>query len=100
MQRMVVNNYCLFSFNNDYKTYYILQNNLESGDFIKLQKTLKTIQMEKDMLLKRIENDKLIRDDSSDSDVSICKTILIKTIMNMFYKKYYSILDFSVKRTK
>jgi len=32
--------------------------------------------MEKDMLLKRIENDKLIRDDSSDNDVSsICKTI-------------------------
>lgn len=75
MQRMVVSNYFLFSFNNDYKTYYILQNNLESDDFIKLQKTLKTVQMEKDMLLKRIENDKLIRDDSSDSDVSICKTI-------------------------
>lgn len=42
-----------------------------SSDFIKLQKTLKTIQMEKDMLLKKIENDKLIRDNSSDNDVSI-----------------------------
>jgi len=48
---------------------------LESGDFINLQKTLKTVQMEKDMLLKRIENDKLIRDHSSDNDVSICKTV-------------------------
>jgi len=57
---------------------------LESGDFINLQKTLKTVQMEKDMLLKKIENDKLIRDHSSDNDVSICNTIYLKTIINVF----------------
>jgi len=61
-----------------------LQNNLESSDFINLQKTLKTVQMEKDMLLKKIENDKLIRDNSSDNDVSICKTIYLKTMINVF----------------
>lgn len=57
-----------------------LQNNLESGDFINLQKTLKTVQMERDMLLKKIENDKLIRGNSSDNDVSIWNTIYLKTI--------------------
>lgn len=54
----------------------VLQNNFESGDLIRLQKTLKTIQMEKDMLLKKIENDKLTQDNSSDDDVSIFKTNL------------------------
>jgi len=57
---------------------------LEIGDFIKLQKNLKTVQMEKDMLLKKLENDKLIRSHSSDNDVSICKTIYLKTIISMF----------------
>jgi len=40
--------------------------------------------MEKDMLLKKIENDKLIRGHSSDNDVSICKTIYLKTIIKLF----------------
>ena len=40
--------------------------------------------MEKDMLLKKIENDKLIRDNSSDNDVSICKTIYLKNMINVF----------------
>jgi len=73
---------------------------LESGDFMNLQKTLKTIQMEKDMLLKKIENDKLIRDNSSDNDVSICKTIYLKTLINGFYEDNIIILDISVKRTE
>lgn len=55
---------------------------MENGDFIKLQKTLKTIQMEKDMLLKKIENDKLIRDKSSDDDVSIIPDYIIFKDLN------------------
>ncbi|XP_060874388.1 unconventional myosin-Va isoform X3 [Metopolophium dirhodum] len=58
---------------NGYTTQGVKSNNLESGDFINLQKTLKTVQMEKDMLLKKIENDKLIRDHSSDNDISRLK---------------------------
>lgn len=50
-----------------------LQNNFGNDEFLKLQKSLKTIQMERDMLLKKIENDKLIRDYSSDNDVSNCQ---------------------------
>lgn len=55
-----------------YKSYYILQNNRDSDEFIRLQKSLKTIQVERDILIRRIENEKLIRDDSSDNDVNIC----------------------------
>lgn len=40
--------------------------------------------MERDMLLKKIENDKLIRGNSSDNDVSIWNTIYLKTIINVF----------------
>lgn len=50
--------------------HYILQNNVNTEEFIKLQKTLKAVLLERDMLLKRIENDKLIRNNSSDNDVS------------------------------
>lgn len=49
---------------------YILQNNINTEEFKKLQKTLKAVLIERDMLLKRIENDKLIRNNSSDNDVS------------------------------
>jgi len=60
---------------------------LENGDFIKLQKTLKTIQMEKDMLLKKIENDKLIRDNSSDNDVSIIRDYTFKDLNKQIFMK-------------
>jgi len=58
---------------------------LENGDFIKLQKTLKTIQMEKDMLLKKIENDKLIRDKSSDDDVSKIPDYIFKNMNKQIF---------------
>lgn len=48
---------------------FTLQHNINNDNLTKLQKTLKTIQMERDMLLKRIENDKLIQDNSSNNDV-------------------------------
>lgn len=34
--------------------------------------------MERDMLLRRIENEKLIRDDSSDNDVNICIIVSVE----------------------
>lgn len=40
----------------------------DSDDFKKFQKTFKAIQAERDMLLKKMENNKLIH--SSDNDVS------------------------------
>lgn len=49
---------------------HILQNNVNTEELKKLQKTLKAVLMERDMLLKRIENDKLIQNNSSDNDVS------------------------------
>lgn len=46
-----------------------------------LQKTLKVTQMERDILLKRIENDKLIKEYSSDNnDVSIYITVQLEII--------------------
>lgn len=50
--------------------YWNLQKICDSDDFKKLQKTFKAIQTERDMLLKKMENNKLIQDYSSDNDVS------------------------------
>ncbi|VVC36488.1 Hypothetical protein CINCED_3A024235 [Cinara cedri] len=59
-------------------------NNIGNDDFLRLQKSLKTIQMERDMLLKKIENDKLVRDNSSDNDISRLKeqNILLRQNIN------------------
>ncbi|XP_050443210.1 unconventional myosin-Va isoform X2 [Adelges cooleyi] len=45
----------------------------DNDDIVKLQKTLKATQAERDLLLKRIENDKLIRDPTNVNDVSQLK---------------------------
>lgn len=50
-----------------------LQNNIHIEEIKKLQKSLKAVQMERDMLSKHIENEKLIRDNSNDNDVSTLK---------------------------
>lgn len=49
-----------------------MQNDINVEELVKLQKTLKAVQIEKDMLVKRIENDKLFQDKliSSNDDVS------------------------------
>lgn len=61
--------------------HYILQNNVNTEEFKKLQKTLKTVLIERDMLLKRIENDKLIRNNSSDNDVSTLKNNMFTLLL-------------------
>lgn len=43
--------------------------------------------MEKDMLLKKIENDKLIRDNSSDNDVSIIRDYTFKDLNKQIFMK-------------
>lgn len=61
--------------------HYILQNNVNTEEFMKLQKTLKAVLLERDMLLKRIENDKLIRNNSSDNDVSTFKNNIFTLLL-------------------
>lgn len=43
--------------------------------------------MEKDMLLKKLENDKLIRDNSSDNDVSIIPDYIFKDLNKQIFMK-------------
>jgi len=55
------------------ETYFILQNN----EFIKFQKAFITVQMEKNLLANRLENYKLIKDNSIDNDVNIYTAVLL-----------------------